>query len=140
MTEVEYESWKRSISEGMTEDVRESLRNQKIGMGNPNYGKDITNSLSEESNRLRIERARDGVRRYYEENPWWKKYDTSSPQYILWSMAPEILEDSRGSTTISKCLVGSSKFFNTVLKIKTVYATSSPREDVRWCAEFRKNR
>jgi hypothetical protein len=120
-----------------SEELRQKAREAKIGEKNPNFGKDITNSLTEEANARRERNAKENLRAWFRENPSWTRIEKDSPKWILWSLAPQIIESTKGSTTLSRDLVGDTKYFNTILRIKRLAEEGwVPIEDERWVAVF----
>lgn len=118
-------------------ETRQLLRDQKLGDKNPNYGMDITNSLSEEDNKRREENARQATRDYHAARPAWTKVEPNSPSDILWKNAADIIADSRGCTLIAKEYTGDKKWFNVVLRIKKRgNAGWVPSEDPSWCERY----
>ena len=120
-----------------SEELRQKARDAKIGEKNPNFGKDITNSLTEEANARRERNAKENLRAWHKENPTWCRLTKDDPRFILWSLAPQIIESTKGSTTLSRDLVGDKKYFNTILRIKQLSEDGwIPIEDERWVAVF----
>lgn len=119
------------------EEHRAHARECKLGEKNPFFGTDITNSLSKEANMIRKQRAKEGVRKWNKENPSWVRVEKDSPKWILWSLAPQIIESKKGSTALSRDLVGDKKYFNTILRIKQLAEEGwVPNEDERWVGVF----
>lgn len=120
-----------------SEELRQKAREAKIGEKNPNFGKDITNSMSKEANAIREQRAKEGVRNWHKENPSWGRISQEDPRFILWSLAPQIIESKKGCTSLSRDLVGDVKYFNTILRIKRLAEDGwDPKGDERWIAVF----
>ena len=120
-----------------SEDLRQKARDAKIGEKNPMFGRDITNSLTEEANARRERNAKENLRAWHKENPTWCRLTKDDPRFILWSLAPQIIESTKGSTTLSRDLVGDTKYFNTILRIKRLAEEGwVPVEDERWVAVF----
>jgi hypothetical protein len=120
-----------------SEELRQKAREAKIGEKNPNFGKDITNSMSKEANAIREKRAKEGVRNWHKENPSWSRISQEDPRYILWSLAPQIIESKKGCTSLSRDLVGDVKYFNTILRIKRLAEDGwDPKGDERWIVVF----
>lgn len=119
------------------EEHRAHARECKLGEKNPFFGKDITNSLTEEANARRKRNAKETLRAWHRENPSWDRVEKDSPKWILWSLAPQIIESKKGSTALSRDLVGDRKYFNTILRIKQLAEEGwVPNEDERWVGVF----
>jgi len=118
-------------------EVIEKSRIAKLGERNPNYGKDVTNSLSEEANARREANSRAGIKAYHKDNPPWTRLKDGHEYLLLWMNAEDIISDQRGSTSISKHYLGHSKGFNVVLNIKKRAESGwVPSKDPLWVNYF----